>query len=60
MRTSPTTSGSSPARTTGRVFERVFDRRENGQESFERLFPIRILTMHSRFITLDDELYLEF
>jgi hypothetical protein len=42
------------------VFERVFDRRENVQESFERLFPIRILTMHSRFITLDDELYLEF
>jgi len=38
----------------------AFDRLENVQEFFQRLFPIRIATMHSRFITLDDELYPEF
>jgi Swt1-like HEPN len=42
-----------------KVFDRVFGRREDVQESFQRLYPIRIATMHSRFITLDDELYLE-
>ena len=27
------------------------------QESFQRLYPIRICTMHARLITQDDELY---
>lgn len=40
------------------VFKRIFGRREDVRESFQRLYPIRIATMHSRIITLDDELYL--
>jgi hypothetical protein len=40
------------------VFERVFGRPTFVQESFQRLYPIRICTMHARMITLDDELYL--
>lgn len=40
------------------VFEPIFKRRMLVQESFQRLYPIRICTMHARFITQDDELYL--
>ena len=40
------------------VFEEVFLHKVSVQESFRRLYPIRICTMHSRVITQDDELYL--
>jgi len=40
------------------VFKPYFRRRESIQESFQRLYPIRICTMHARLITQDDELYL--
>jgi hypothetical protein len=39
-----------------KVFKAVFGRRQDVQESFLRLFPIRLCTMHARIITLDDEL----
>jgi Swt1-like HEPN len=41
-----------------RVFKPIFQRIESVQESFQRLYPIRICTMHARIITQDDELYL--
>jgi hypothetical protein len=41
-----------------RLFEVYFDRQESVRESFQRLYPIRIDTMHSRLITQDDELFL--
>ena len=37
------------------VFRPVFGRPEDVRESFQRLFPIRIATMHARIVTLDDE-----
>jgi hypothetical protein len=40
------------------VFEVVFGRQTSVQESFQRLYPIRICAMHARMITQDDELYL--
>jgi hypothetical protein len=40
------------------VFKPIFRRPEDIRESFQRLFPIRIRTMHARIITLDDELLL--
>ncbi len=40
------------------VFQQVFKRVPLVQESFQRLYPIRICTMHARIITQDDELYL--
>lgn len=40
------------------VFETMFRRRESVQESLQRLYPIRLCTMHARIITLDDQLYL--
>jgi Swt1-like HEPN len=40
------------------IFKEIFRRQENIRESFQRLFPIRICTMHARIITQDDELYL--
>ena len=40
------------------VFEPVFRRKTLVHESFQRLYPIRVCTMHSRLITQDDELYL--
>ena len=40
------------------VFEPFFRRKTLVQESFQRLYPIRVCTMHSRLITRDDELYL--
>lgn len=41
-----------------RVFKHIFGRSEDVRESFQRLFPIRIATMHARLITNDDELLL--
>jgi hypothetical protein len=40
------------------VFKPVFGRAEDVRESFQRLFPVRITTMHARLITRDDELLL--
>ena len=40
------------------VFQSVFQRKTLVHESFQRLYPIRVCTMHSRIITQDDELYL--
>jgi hypothetical protein len=40
------------------VFRHVFGRQEDVRESFQRLFPVRICTMHARAVTLDDELFL--
>ena len=40
------------------VFQSVFQRKVLVHESFQRLYPIRVCTMHSRIITQDDELYL--
>ena len=40
------------------VFKPVFRRKTLVHESFRRLYPIRVCTMHSRLITQDDELYL--
>ncbi len=40
------------------VFERYFERPESVGESLQRLYPIRICTMHARAITQDDELLL--
>lgn len=42
------------------VFEPVFGRKEDIRESWQRLFPVRIATMHARLISQDDELLLEF
>jgi hypothetical protein len=40
------------------VFRHVFERQEDVRESFQRLFPVRICTMHARTVTLEDELFL--
>lgn len=40
------------------LFKAVFLRPTFVQESFQRLYPIRICTMHARMITQDDELFL--
>jgi hypothetical protein len=40
------------------IFKPFFGRAESVMESFQRLYPIRICTMHARLITQDDELYL--
>ena len=40
------------------VFKAVFRRQEAVRESLQRLYPIRLCTMHARIITQDDELYL--
>jgi hypothetical protein len=40
------------------VFEPFFRRLEDVRESFQRLHPIRLDTMHARPITQDDELLL--
>ena len=40
------------------VFESVFQRKTSVQESWQRLYPIRVCTMHARIITQDDELFL--
>ena len=41
-----------------KVFRPVFKRPAFVQESFQRLYPIRVCTMHARPITQDDKLYL--
>ncbi len=41
------------------VFKDIFKRKEDVKESFQRLYPIRLCTMHSRIITQDDEIYLQ-
>lgn len=41
-----------------KVFKPIFGRAEDIGESFKRLYPIRISTMHIRFITKEDELLL--
>lgn len=40
------------------VFESFFGHKTYVQESFRRLYPVRICTMHALLITQDDELYL--
>ena len=40
------------------VFVPFFRRKTSVQESLQRLHPIRVCTMHARFITQEDELYL--
>lgn len=40
------------------AFEPIFQRAESVIESFQRLYPIRLCTMHARLITADDELYM--
>jgi len=40
------------------VFVDFFQHKPSVQESFRRLYPVRICTMHARPITLDDSLYL--
>jgi hypothetical protein len=42
-----------------RIFKTVFNRKSDVQESFVRLFPIRICTMHARIITQEDELLMK-
>lgn len=41
-----------------RVFKPIFLRTSSVEESLQRLYPIRICTMHARIITQDDELFL--
>jgi hypothetical protein len=40
------------------AFAPVFGRPESVRESFQRLYPIRLCTMHARILTQEDELYL--
>lgn len=40
------------------VFAPIFKRKESVNEAFQRIYPIRICTMHARIITQDDQLYL--
>jgi hypothetical protein len=42
------------------VFKAIFGRVEDVRESLQRLQPVRIATMHARWITLDDEALLIF
>jgi hypothetical protein len=41
-----------------RVFKKFFRRKEDIRESLQRLYPIRICTMHARIISDDDEIFL--
>lgn len=40
------------------AFKPLFGRAEDIRESFQRLYPVRIATMHARILTLDDHLLL--
>lgn len=40
------------------IFEARFKKKESVRESFQRLQPIRLATMHARIITKEDEIYL--
>ena len=41
------------------IFSPYFKRPESVRESFQRLYPIRVDTMHARLITHEDKLFLE-
>lgn len=41
-----------------RVFKSIFGRAEDIRESLQRLYPVRLATMHARIITQDDTLLL--
>jgi hypothetical protein len=41
------------------VFVPFFKRPESVRESFQRMYPIRVDTMHARLITHEDKLFLE-
>ena len=41
-----------------RVFKSIFRRPEDIRESLQRLYPVRLATMHARVITQDDTLLL--
>jgi hypothetical protein len=43
-----------------RAFAPIFKRRTDVEESFNRLMPVRLVTMHSMLITPDDEVLLTF
>lgn len=43
-----------------RAFSPIFKRRADVEESFNRLMPVRLVTMHSVLITMDDEVLLTF
>lgn len=40
------------------VFKAIFGRKDEVRESFQRLQPVRIVTMHGRLVTMDDDLFL--
>ena len=40
------------------VFQTKFQKQESVRESFQRLHPIRLATMHARIVTKEDILYL--
>jgi hypothetical protein len=40
------------------VFAPFFDRPESVRESLQRLYPVRLATMHARLITQDDQILL--
>ena len=40
------------------LFKEIFPTKDSVQESFQRLYPIRLATMHARPITQNDEVYL--
>ena len=42
----------------GEIFATFFKRPENVRETFQRLYPLRLDTMHARPITQEDELFL--
>lgn len=39
------------------IFQSRFYRQESVRESFQRLYPIRLATMHARFVTKDDVVF---
>ncbi|SFF55239.1 hypothetical protein SAMN05216566_12635 [Aureimonas phyllosphaerae] len=40
------------------IFAPIFKRKESVRETFQRLHPVRLATMHARFVTPDDALFL--
>lgn len=41
-----------------KIFKPIFQREESVRESFQRLHPLRLATMHARLLSQDDELFL--
>lgn len=41
-----------------KIFKPIFQREECVRESFQRLHPLRVATMHARLLSQDDELFL--